>query len=46
MFTIRNMGGVALLLFGSTFMWITPEFATRGISNTGPWWAVARVRPC
>lgn len=43
MFTIRNMGGVALFLFGSTFVWITPEFATRGIPNTGSWWAVARV---
>lgn len=43
MFTIRNMGGVALLLFGSTFMWITPEFVTRGLSNTGALWAVTRI---
>ena len=38
MLTIRTMGGVALLLFGSTFLWITPEFVTRGLPNTGVWW--------
>ena len=27
MFTIRNLGGIALLLFGSTYMWLTPLFA-------------------
>src|SRR3954451_484554 len=27
MFTIRNLGAVALLLFGSTYMWLTPLFA-------------------
>lgn len=43
MFTIRTMGGVVLLLFGSTFLWITPEFVTRGLPNTGSWWAVTRV---
>jgi hypothetical protein len=35
MFTIRNMGGVALFLFGTTFVWITPEFVTAGLKNTG-----------
>jgi hypothetical protein len=43
MFTIRNLGGVALLLFGSTFMWLTPEFATRGLQTTGFWWSASRV---
>lgn len=43
MFTIRNIGGIALFLFGTTFIWFTPEFATRGISNTGTWWSVTRV---
>lgn len=43
MFTIRNIGGVALFLFGTTFVWITPEFATRGLSTDGVWWSVTRV---
>lgn len=43
MFTIRNLGGVALFLFGTTFLWLTPEFASRGLSTTGPWWAVTRA---
>lgn len=43
MFTIRNMGGVALLLFGSTFLWLTPAFATRGIPTTGALWSITRV---
>ena len=43
MFTLRNMGGVALLLAGSTWLWLTPAFATRGVSTSGPWWAITRV---
>lgn len=43
MFTIRVMGGVALFLFGTTFLWLTPEFATRGIPTTGVWWSITRV---
>lgn len=43
MFTIRNIGGVALLLFGSTFLWLTPEFATKGIPTTGAAWSVTRL---
>lgn len=43
MFTIRNMGGVALFLFGTTFAWITPEFVTAGLKNTGGLWATVRV---
>ena len=43
MFTIRNIGGVALFLFGTTFLWITPDFATRGISTSGIWWSATRV---
>jgi hypothetical protein len=27
MFSIRNLGGVALFLFGTTYMWLTPLFA-------------------
>jgi lipoprotein signal peptidase len=43
MFTIRNMGGIALLLFGSTFIWLTPEFASRGISTSGALWSITRI---
>ena len=43
MFTIRNVGGVALFLFGTTFAWITPEFVTAGLKNTGALWMTVRV---
>jgi hypothetical protein len=43
MFTIRNTGGVALFLFGTTFLWLTPSFASRGVSTTGAMWAVTAV---
>jgi hypothetical protein len=43
MFTIRNVGGVALLLMGTTWLWLTPEFAGRGVSTTGVLWAVTRA---
>lgn len=43
MFTIRNIGGVSLLLFGTTFLWITPEFVTAGLKNTGWLWSTTRV---
>jgi hypothetical protein len=43
MFTVRTIGGVALLVFGSTFLWLTPEFATRGISTTSIWWSITRI---
>src|SRR4029453_823704 len=43
MFTVRNIGGVALFLFGTTFLWLTPAFATRGISTEGGWWTATRA---
>lgn len=43
MFTIRNLGGAALFLFGTAFAWITPEFVTSGLKNTGALWASVRV---
>lgn len=43
MFTIRNIGGVSLLLFGTTFLWMTPMFATADVSTTGTAWALANV---
>lgn len=43
MFTIRNMGGVALFLFATTFLWLTPGFASRGVSTKGAWWTGASI---
>ena len=43
MFTIRNIGGAALLLFGSTFLWLTPSFASAGVSTRGAMWSVTGV---
>lgn len=43
MFTIRNLGGTALFLFGTTFVWLTPEFASKGLSTSGAWWPAARL---
>ena len=43
MFTIRNLGGISLLLAGSTWLWLTPAFAGRGVSTTGALWAITRV---
>ncbi len=43
MFTIRNLGGISLFLFGTTFLWLTPAFADRGVSTEGFLWATTRV---
>lgn len=43
MFTIRNLGGVALFLFGTTFLWLTPAFATQGLSTKGVAWSITQV---
>jgi hypothetical protein len=43
MFTIRNMGGVALFLFGTTFLWLTPSFAGQGVSTRGLAWSITQV---
>ena len=43
MFTVRNMGGVALFLFGTTFLWLTPSFAGSGVSTRGVAWAITQV---
>lgn len=43
MFTIRNMGGVALLLAGSTWLWLTPAFATKGVTTSGILWSATRT---
>ena len=43
MFTIRNLGGVALFLFGTTFLWLTPSFASQGVSTKGVAWSITQV---
>ena len=43
MFTIRDLGGIALLLAGSTWMWLTPAFAGRGVTTSGVLWTVTRT---
>jgi hypothetical protein len=43
MFTIRNLGGVALFLFGTTFLWLTPSFASAGVSTKGVAWSITQV---
>jgi hypothetical protein len=41
-FSIRNIGGVSLFLFGTTFVWLTPMFAAADVDTTGAaWTAVA-----
>ena len=43
MFTIRNLGGISLFLAGTTWLWLTPAFATRGVTTSGPAWAATRA---
>ena len=41
--SVRNLGGVALFLFGSTYLWLTPAFAAPGSDTSGTAWAVTLV---
>lgn len=43
MFTIRNMGGVALFIAGSTWLWLTPMLATKGVTTSGFLWSTTRA---
>ena len=43
MFTIRNLGGVALFLFGTTYLWLTPMFVKPGLSTRGVLWSITQV---
>jgi hypothetical protein len=43
MFTVRNLGGIALFLAGTTWLWLTPAFATKGVSTSGAMWSATRV---
>ncbi len=39
MFSVRNVGGVSLFLFGTTFLWLTPMFAAADVDTSGAAWA-------
>lgn len=43
MFTLRTLGGIALFLAGSSWLWLTPYFATRGVATSGVLWVVTLV---
>jgi membrane protein YdbS with pleckstrin-like domain len=43
MFTNRSLGGISLLLAGSSWLWLTPAFASRGVSTSGVLWALTRA---
>lgn len=43
MFTIRNVGGASLLLFGSTYLWLTPAFVAPGHDSGGALWGITLV---
>jgi len=43
MLTVRNIGGVALFLFGTTFLWLTPAFVTQGLKTGGAMWSATNV---
>ena len=43
MWTFKNLAAVGLLLFGSTFLWMTPAFAGRTLPPTGMAWTVVNV---
>ncbi|WP_142132932.1 hypothetical protein [Arthrobacter sp. SLBN-83] len=43
MFTLRTLGGIALLMAGSSWLWLTPTFASKGVNTSGVWWAVTMV---
>jgi hypothetical protein len=43
MFTIRDLGGVSLFLAGTTWLWLTPAFASKGVTTDGAWWSVTRA---
>jgi peptidoglycan/LPS O-acetylase OafA/YrhL len=41
--TIRNIGAVALFLFGTTYLWLSTAFASPGIDTSGTWWSLTQV---
>jgi len=43
MWTFKNLAAVGLLLFGSTFLWMTPAFAGRTRPPTGTAWTLVNL---
>jgi hypothetical protein len=43
MLTLRTLGGIALFLTGSSWLWLTPYFSTRGVATSGVLWVVTLV---
>ena len=43
MFTLRTLGGIALLMAGSSWLWLTPTFATKGVRTSGFLWNLTMV---
>ena len=39
MFTLRTLGGIALIAAGASWLWLTPAFASRG-DTTGFMWSI------
>ncbi len=43
MFSIRNVGGVSLFLFGTTFLWLTPMFTAADVDTAGAAWTAVTI---
>jgi predicted permease len=43
MFTFKNVSAVALFLFGTTFLWLTPEFLGRSRDVEGVIWTAVQL---
>ena len=43
MFSLRNIGEVALFLLGTTFLWLTPAFAGKGVATKSALWSLTQV---
>jgi hypothetical protein len=43
MWTFKNLLAIALFLFGSTFLWMTPAFAGRTPPPTGMAWSMVNI---
>ena len=43
MFTLRTMGGIAILMAGGSWLWLTPTFATRGLDTSRVLWTITMV---
>jgi hypothetical protein len=41
--TWRNTGALALFLYGTTFLWLTPGFAGNGRATEGTAWTVTQI---